>query len=77
MLLFCHCSRTETPPPYQSDGSLQKERDSDRDSLEDYGEGPQFNEDGSFIWEYDDEEKVVPGVKASEVRHSSAVGTFV
>ncbi|XP_022804608.1 fibronectin type III domain-containing protein-like [Stylophora pistillata] len=63
--------REENPPPYQSRGSLDK-RDSDRDSLDDYGEGPQFNEDGSFIEEYGDEKKQPPDEK-----DQSAFATFV
>jgi len=72
LLLFVHLSRTENPPPYQSEGSLHKGQDSDRDSLDDYGEGPQFNEDGSFIEEYGDEKKVHPDEK-----DQSALATFV
>ena len=70
--MFVHLSRTENPPPYQSEGSLHKGQDSDRDSLDDYGEGPQFNEDGSFIEEYGDEKKVHPDEK-----DQSALATFV
>ncbi|KAL9959377.1 hypothetical protein ACROYT_G032696 [Oculina patagonica] len=63
----------ENPPPYPSQGSLEKRsRDSDRDSLDDYGEGPQFNEDGSFIEEYGDEKKAPPDEK-----DQSAFATFV
>lgn len=61
----------ENPPPYQSQGSLDK-RDSDRDSLDDYGEGPQFNEDGSFIEEYGDEKK-----PPADEKDQSAFATFV
>ena len=70
--LFPHFSRTENPPPYASEGSLQKGPDSDRDSLDDYGEGPHFNEDGSFIEEYGDEKKAPPDEK-----DQSAFATFV
>lgn len=42
---------------YQSQGLLDK-WDSDWDSLDDYGEGLQFNEDGFFIEEYGDEKKL-------------------
>ena len=70
--LFAYFSRTKNPPPYQSEGSLQKSPDSDRDSLDDYGEGPQFNEDGSFIGEYGDEKKATPNEK-----DESALDTFV
>lgn len=63
--------RDENPPPYQSQGSLDK-RDSDRDSLDDYGEGPQFNEDGSFIEEYGDEKK-----PPADEKDQSAFATFV
>ena len=70
---FFHLSsRTENPPPYQSQGSLQRSPESDRDSLDDYGEGPQFNEDGSFIGEYGDEKKNAPDEK-----DDSALATFV
>lgn len=70
MFFFC---REENPPPYPSQGSLEKRsRDSDRDSLDDYGEGPQFNEDGSFIEEYGDEKKAPPDDK-----DQSAFATFV
>ena len=31
--------------------------DDDKDSLDDYGEDSKFNEDGSFIGQYGDEEK--------------------
>ena len=66
-------SAQENPPPYPSQGSLDKKsRDSDRDSLDDYGEGPQFNEDGSFIEEYGDEKKPAPDEK-----DQSAFATFV
>ncbi|XP_068759030.1 fibronectin type III domain-containing protein-like [Montipora capricornis] len=61
--------RTEHPPPYKSDSSLH--RDSDRDSLDDYGEG-KFNEDGSFIQEYGDERTEPQGDK-----DQSALSTFV
>ena len=71
-LFFPRFSRTENPPPYQSEGSLQRGPDSDRDSLDDYGEGPQFNEDGSFIEEYGDEKKGAPDEK-----DPSALATFV
>jgi len=53
----CSLSRAENPPPYQSEGSLHRGHESDRDSLDDYGEGHQFNEDGSFIEEYGDKKK--------------------
>ena len=66
----------EKPLPYDSRGSLEKPSlaiDSDRDSLDDYGEGPQFNEDGSFIGEYgDDDRKNLPRDK-----DNSAMATFV
>lgn len=63
----------ENPPPYPSQGSLDKKSgESDRDSLDDYGEGPQFNEDGSFIEEYGDEKKTAPDEK-----DQSAFATFV
>ncbi|XP_022810031.1 fibronectin type III domain-containing protein-like [Stylophora pistillata] len=61
----------EKPPPYQSQSSLDN-RDSYRDSLDDYGEGPQFKEDGSFIEEYGDEKKQPPDEK-----DQSAFATFV
>ncbi|PFX12631.1 Neural cell adhesion molecule L1 [Stylophora pistillata] len=63
--------REEKPPPYQSQSSLDN-RDSYRDSLDDYGEGPQFKEDGSFIEEYGDEKKQPPDEK-----DQSAFATFV
>lgn len=61
--------RTEHPPPYKSDSSLH--RDSDRDSLDDYGEG-KFNEDGSFIQEYGDER-----TEPQADKDQSALSTFV
>ena len=54
MLAF---SRVENPPPYQSQSSLRRVPENDRDSLDDYGEGHQFDEDGSFIEEYVEEKK--------------------
>lgn len=65
-------SRADHPPPYASQGSLPRTAESDRDSLDDYGEGPQFNEDGSFIEEYGDEKKAPP-----EEKDPSALATFV
>lgn len=69
---FTNNGRTENPPPYHSEGSLPQSPDSERDSLDDYGEGPQFNEDGSFIEEYGDEKKAPPDEK-----DPSALATFV
>jgi len=46
--------------------------DDDRDSLDDYGDGPQFKEDGSFIEEYGDDRK-----KLSDDKDKSATATFV
>ena len=66
----------ENPPPYQSQGSLDKPslaNESDRDSLDDYGEGPQFNEDGSFIGEYGDDDKKNPPAD----KDNPALATFV
>lgn len=61
--------RSEQPPKYKSNSSLS--RDSDRDSLDDYGEG-KFNEDGSFIQEYGDDKTETQGE-----RDQSALSTFV
>ena len=68
MLAF---SGVENPPPYQSKSSLWKIPENDRDSLDDYSEGPQFGEDGSFIEEY------VEGKKNSPDGKDSALATFV
>ena len=68
-LLCVLYNRTEHPPPYKSDSSLH--RDSDRDSLDDYGEG-KFNEDGSFIQEYGDER-----TEPQADKDQSALSTFV
>ena len=62
-LLFVHFSRTENHFPLQSDSYLQRGQDSDRDSLDEYEEGLQFNEDGSFLGEYGDEKEWVPEEK--------------
>ena len=64
----------DNPPPYPSQGSLEKPNmsDDDRDSLDDYGDGPQFKEDGSFIEEYGDDRK-----KLSDDKDKSATATFV
>lgn len=69
---FSNNGRADHPPPYPSQGSLPRGADSDRDSLDDYGEGPQFNEDGSFIEEYGDEKKAPP-----EEKDPSSLATFV
>ncbi|XP_015778144.1 PREDICTED: fibronectin type III domain-containing protein-like isoform X2 [Acropora digitifera] len=69
---FSNNGRADHPPPYPSQGSLPRGADSDRDSLDDYGEGPQFNEDGSFIEEYGDEKKALP-----EEKDPSSLATFV
>ena len=74
VLNLCQCfvlyfRRSEQPPKYKSDSSLS--RDSDRDSLDDYGEG-KFNEDGSFIQEYGDDKTETQGE-----RDQSALSTFV
>ena len=61
----------ENPPPYQSKSSLWKIPENDRDSLDDYSEGQQFGEDGSFMEEY------VEGKKNSPDRKDSALATFV
>ena len=61
----------ENPPPYQSKSSLWKIPENDRDSLDDYSEGQQFGEDGSFIEEY------VEGKKNSRDGKDSALETFV
>ena len=61
----------ENPPPYQSQSFLWKIPENDRDSLDDYSEGQQFGEDGSFIEEY------VEGKKNSLDRKDSALATFV
>ncbi|XP_073228624.1 fibronectin type III domain-containing protein-like [Porites lutea] len=46
--------RVENPSPDQSQSSLRKIPENDGDSLDDYSEGQQFGEDGSFIEEYVD-----------------------
>ena len=61
----------ENPPPYQSQSSLRRVPENDRDSLDDYGEGHQFDEDGSFIEEY------VEGKKNSTDGKDPALATFV
>ena len=61
----------ENPPPYQSQSSLRRAPENDRDSLDDYGEGHQFDEDGSFIEEY------VEGKKNSTDGKDPALATFV
>ena len=61
----------ENPPPYQRKSSLWKIPENDRDSLDDYSEGQQFGEDGSFIEEY------VEGKKNSRDGKDSALETFV
>ena len=61
----------ENPPPYQSQSSLRRVPENDRDSLDDYGEGHQFDEDGSFIEEY------VEGKKNSPDEKDPALATFV
>ena len=60
----------ENPPPYQSQSSLRRVPENDRDSLDDYSEGQQFGEDVSFIEEY------VEGKKNSPGREDSALATF-
>ena len=65
-------SRADHPPPYPSQGSLPRGAEFYRDSLDDYGEGPQFNEDASFIEEYGDEKKALP-----EEKDPSSLATFV
>ena len=64
----------EIPPTYPSQGSLDKPSlsESDGDSLDDYGEGPEFKEDGSFTKEYGDDVKTSPDEK-----DQSAFATFV
>ena len=47
-------SRVENPSPDQSQSALRKIPENDGDSLDDYSEGQQFGEDGSFIEEYVD-----------------------
>ena len=69
---FAHFSRAENPPPYQSEGSLHRRQESDRDSLDDYEEGPQFKEDGSFVEEYGDKKK-----EPADEKDHSALATFV
>ena len=44
----------ENPSLYQSQSSLRKTPENDGDSFDDYSEGQQFGEDGSFIEEYVD-----------------------
>ncbi|XP_068713129.1 fibronectin type III domain-containing protein-like [Montipora foliosa] len=67
---FTNNGRTENPPP--------KSPDSERDSLDDYGEGPHFNKDGSFIEEYGDEKEAPPKKrKRHPQKDPSALGTFV
>ena len=61
----------ENPPPNQSQSSLRRIPENDRDSLDDYGEVHQFDEDGSFIEEY------VEGKKNSPDGKDSALATFV
>lgn len=63
----------DNPPPYPSQGSIDKHNMSDDgDSLDGYGEGPEFKEDGSFIEEYGDDKK-----KLSDDKNKSASATFV
>ena len=42
----------DKPPPFDND-----DVDEDKDSLDDYGEDHKFNEDGSFIGQYAEDEK--------------------
>ena len=61
----------ENPSLYQSQSSLRKTPENDGDSFDDYSEGQQFGEDGSFIEEY------VEGKKNSPDGKDSALATFV